>query len=128
MCALCTKQTSYTWWKPNDSISEGVMFKPGKCKMEGLPRPYLPRAAKHLTPALLGPTQGTPPPPPRLHLYEAGGPQALPCARPIKRLIRHCPLDIMHSTASVVEMYRTKLPTRHNKLRDMLMGLLGETC
>ena len=84
----------YAWWKPNDigrSYVQNRRMHP-RAKMEGPPRPFLPRATKHLTPALLGPTQG----PPRIYTRQLGcrGPQDLPCARPIKRLIRHCLKEI----------------------------------
>ena len=93
MCALCPKQTSYAWWKPNDigrSYVQSRKMHP-RARMEGPPRPFLPRAAKQLTPALhAGPNARNPPPPPPppppACIYTrqgCRGPQDLPCARPI---------------------------------------------
>ena len=74
-------------------ISEGVMFKPGKCTLErgwsGRQDPFC--LGPPNTPALLQEEPPPRPPPACINTRQGcRGPQDLPCARPIKRLIRHC--------------------------------------
>ena len=53
-----SKQTSYTWWKPNDIVRSYVQTRKmhPRARLEEPPRSFLSRAIKHLTLALLGPT------------------------------------------------------------------------